>query len=715
MNILINILPFFIISTSGFCSLFYQVVWERLIRNNFGGDVTSATIVTSTFILGLGIGAYLFKKNWKEPVIIYALTELIIGLYAFFSYDLIVKIPQFFDSMIILNFNASLYKYLLVLFCVLILLPPCIFIGGTLPLIFHSFISKNKYFKNRISFFYGINIIGGSICILSIPFILLNRYPIPNLLVIVGSINILLSFLIMIWKKLTKKTNIINSSEYLENCNKKEHRKYLILSFISGTVCLTMEIIYFRTASVFWPSSSYNFPFILSILLLLLGLGSLIIPGVIRKIRIPSDYMLAWLFVMSGIGIFLSVIIRIGFQETNSYISIFRLYFLMLLPFAFFQGGIFPILLENASFSEISLPYITGRLYLVNSLGAFIAVVLTQFFLIPYFGTSIVIIFIILLSFFTALYIFNIFRKKREIILTLIITFLILITISNLKSSFNRFIFQQWNAEYEGLEGKTGNAVIEWNKEKTEGAVKVNNQYMSYLPDHPKHILLALFPLSFEKRENILILGLGGGGMVREIAKDKMVKKIYVVDWSNELIRILSKDRAHELLNNLFVNPKISIIETDARLFVNKSKQYSFDIVVDNLSLNNWVGSANIKSIQYFYEIKRILKDKGVYILDNINSYDANSVMAGLCRNFRYINLYENSIAMSSNSPIVFDDSSLDKALEQRKEILNASKPYKQWFDEKLFLVDIEKCKELTPIRDEFPSNEYYIKLFNSP
>jgi hypothetical protein len=53
---------FLIVGFAGFCSLVYQVVWERTLKYNFGGDSVSAAIVTATFLLGLGIGAVAFGR-----------------------------------------------------------------------------------------------------------------------------------------------------------------------------------------------------------------------------------------------------------------------------------------------------------------------------------------------------------------------------------------------------------------------------------------------------------------------------------------------------------------------------------------------------------------------------------------------------------------------------------------------------------------------------
>ena len=48
------VLLFFV---SGIAALIYQVCWQRLLFQAFGVDIESVTIIVSTFMLGLGLGA----------------------------------------------------------------------------------------------------------------------------------------------------------------------------------------------------------------------------------------------------------------------------------------------------------------------------------------------------------------------------------------------------------------------------------------------------------------------------------------------------------------------------------------------------------------------------------------------------------------------------------------------------------------------------------
>ena len=47
----------FLIMISGTAALIYQICWQRLLFEGFGVDMESVTIVVSTFMLGLGLGA----------------------------------------------------------------------------------------------------------------------------------------------------------------------------------------------------------------------------------------------------------------------------------------------------------------------------------------------------------------------------------------------------------------------------------------------------------------------------------------------------------------------------------------------------------------------------------------------------------------------------------------------------------------------------------
>ena len=151
----------FLVFLSGFCSLTYQVIWERTLKYSFGGDVISASIIVSVFLLGLGLGGFLFRKVKERALFFLACVELFIGLFGMWSYEIILQINNFLISANLKLGLGQAGETLSVFSGTFIfLLLPTILMGGTLPLMFESFVPKIERNTKFIGFVYGINTLG---------------------------------------------------------------------------------------------------------------------------------------------------------------------------------------------------------------------------------------------------------------------------------------------------------------------------------------------------------------------------------------------------------------------------------------------------------------------------------------------------------------------------------------------------------------------------
>ena len=73
---------------SGFASLIYQVVWQRILTLHYGMASISITIIVTVYMLGLGIGALfggLIVERNKNRILLYFFVELTIGLFGLIS------------------------------------------------------------------------------------------------------------------------------------------------------------------------------------------------------------------------------------------------------------------------------------------------------------------------------------------------------------------------------------------------------------------------------------------------------------------------------------------------------------------------------------------------------------------------------------------------------------------------------------------------------
>lgn len=738
-NIKVSLIPL-IVFLSGFCSLVYQVAWERIIKSNTGGDQVSSFIVTSTFILGLGLGAYLFRKSFKNPIRAYAYLEFSISIFALFSYFIFTELTSVLNSKLLVYSDISHLLLNTILSSFLLLLIPCVLIGGTLPILFESFLNGKNYSSKNLGFIYGLNTLGACLGIVSIPTIFFNQINIPTTLLIVGSINFLIALLLYFY---SHKYKDLNSNESLQKNLESlgasldfdeaiSEKKLCTLAFFSGGLALSMEIVFFRLAGINWPSSAYNFPLILMIFLFSLGLGSMFFSLRVNNSIIKAKSTLNFLFFASAISIVFSVFIQ-GLIKTDSFFQLLIKYICLVAPFAFFQGGIFPILIKISANQRTQLTESTGLIYLINSIGSFAIVMAVQFLLFSVFGIKGVVCCLVLIC-LACIYITIDFNQESISTLFSKATLVVLLSISPFLISndiWNLYRFYERSGDLEGAEGPTGVATINWLSESLpngiEGEVRINGHYNSALPNHPRHVELEVFALSSLEKEEMLILGLGGGGMVREFANEKAISKINVVDWSAELVEVLSGERASKLLNGALFSDKVNIIQGDARQYVNLSSAHSVDIIIDNLAYTYMSGATSVKSITYYKEIARILRSDGLFIL-SINGRDEEhmaAVTSGVTMAFDSVYSYGNNLIASNSSLECFFNESI-KIIDSSCPLIKSTF-HKVFLDHEKELSDgyssLESAEVITkfkrqsremfktekPINDNFPIYEYYL------
>ena len=76
---------------SGFAALLYQIAWQRMLFGWYGVDLDSISVIVSIFMLGLGIGAllggWLADRFQRNRIFVFAMIELTIGTFGFFSWE----------------------------------------------------------------------------------------------------------------------------------------------------------------------------------------------------------------------------------------------------------------------------------------------------------------------------------------------------------------------------------------------------------------------------------------------------------------------------------------------------------------------------------------------------------------------------------------------------------------------------------------------------
>lgn len=148
------VLLFFV---SGISALIYQVCWQRLLFEAFGVDIESVTIIVSTFMLGLGVGALaggsLSDRYPGRALVLFALCELGIAVFGIFS-------PWLIRGVGAAAVKGSLGAIAAANF--LLLLAPTVLMGATLPILVTHVVRHYRSIGVSVGLLYFANTLGAA-------------------------------------------------------------------------------------------------------------------------------------------------------------------------------------------------------------------------------------------------------------------------------------------------------------------------------------------------------------------------------------------------------------------------------------------------------------------------------------------------------------------------------------------------------------------------
>jgi predicted membrane-bound spermidine synthase len=588
---------------------------------------------------------------------------------------------------------------------------------------FNCFVAPGRYPSGAVGRLYGLNTAGAALGVLAVPFAFLNRLSLPATLLVVGAGNLALGLGIWLAGRRAGPDPGEPPAEATAPPPEKAPAAWLVLAFVSGLVSLGFEVSLFRAFFTLNPSSPYNFPAVLIPFLLAIALGSALLtrsadPEPERALR-----RLGWLFVGAVVGMLLGIVVTAaltlaGFGRlVRPYgkLPVLLLYgALLAVPLPFLLGGVLPRLFRLASPTGRALPARTGLLYLANSVGAFAGAMLVQFLGFPVLGTRGVAI--TLGATGAAAGAWCLLKsgpdRRRTLAYGLVTPAIVLLALLVPASVWDVYTFGLTGPHVEQVEGLSGVALIRWQQDG--GRVFVNGQYMSALPDDLRHVQLVSFALALPRRETVLVLGLGGGGMVRELVRDPATRRIDVVDWSHELPRLLESPRARALLDDALHDPKVRLCRCDARVVVSLHEAGAYDIVIDNLAEANWVGASGIKSEAYFGQVRRILKPGGVFVYKANYATAREAILAGLAASFPVVREHPRGVVLAADEPIAIDPARAEAVLAWRGPLIGAAAPYADWLIGGLRPVSRATLDGVAPIREDLLIYEYTLDPLGS-
>ena len=142
---------------SGTAALIYQIAWQRALFAVYGLDILSVTVVVTAFMLGLGLGSLLggaLSKIWPRSAIpLFAVSELGIGAFGFFSVALFQKVAASTGGLG--HLATGVVAFLLVVI-------PTTLMGATLPLLVAHATNRSGNVGRSVGNLYFVNTLGAA-------------------------------------------------------------------------------------------------------------------------------------------------------------------------------------------------------------------------------------------------------------------------------------------------------------------------------------------------------------------------------------------------------------------------------------------------------------------------------------------------------------------------------------------------------------------------
>ena len=595
---------------SGFAALTWEMSWVRQLVSLFGVTWFAITTILTVFMAGLALGSVLAgrlvdRRRWP-PLLLFAVLELFLAAYGLAFGSLLDAVEGLYLSLS-LDQGFQVHALLRFVFGALLLLPPTLASGATLPAAAKAFVGPD--IGGGVARLYGANVAGAAAGCFATSFLLIGLLGYPGTAVVGASANGLAAVLALgVWRA-RPSTSEGPSSVVWTPQRSAVAAVYLVVGFCA----LSAEVLWSRAFSQFGVNSATSvFGLVLVSFLVGHGLGSSAIgSSSLRRGRglfVGLQVGFAALTALSVLALLHrpTTLVPVGWlRDLGLLLPGERAWLLIpavMLPAAC-SGALFPL----ASGLSIGGPSAVGRgvgsLAALSTVGGIAGSALTGFLLMPALGTVHCLVLVAMLSGVGALgsaWALDLWAPRRVLLAGLGVLVLGGGLAAAVPTSAHLLLFPGEEVLL-FVEGRNSSTAV--TRSPLHGTtLLVHGERIKSGGSSPR-VAFAFHPSATQ----LAIIGLGSGSMAQEALEIEELERVTAIDIDGDLPTALPWMRDMER----FVGPRWEFVEDDGRHFLLTSDR-RFDILLNDAAIYAWY--LELSTLEFNQLARSRLNEEGLYL-----------------------------------------------------------------------------------------------------
>ena len=626
---------------SGAAALIYEVVWFQMLQLSLGSSAVSLGVLLGVFMGGMGLGSWLFPKKVDpkhHPLKVYAYLELGIGLCGIL---VLLVVPLLGGVYTAVAGTGQFSVFLRGLVAAIVLLPPTLMMGATLPAI-ARYVETSPRGVAWMGFFYGGNIAGAVIGTLLAGFYLLRVYDMVTTTFVAVALNAMVAGLGLVLAR-TAPYDAADAKPAATPVFAKSAKLVYVAIGMSGLTALASQVVWSRVLSLLFGATVYTFSLILAVFLVGLGIGSSLGSSMAHNLKNPR-VALGWVQMLLVVALASAAYLTnasMPFWPINPSISsapafnfqldIMRAAFVVV-PGAILWGMSFPLALASVAEKGQDPARLVGGVYAANTVGAIIGALFASLLAIAWIGSTNLQMILIGISAISGLMLLasqadEQATRGRSQVPSMIL--LVLVTagagllarsvppMPGILVAYGRYA-ATWVGQNEIVytgEGmmasvavtRTPNGVLNYhNAGKVQASSEPQDMRLQRMLGH----MTTLIP---ENPKTVVVIGCGAGVTAGAVSVDPTLTQVTIAEIEPLVPRVVSTYFAEHNFD-VIRNPRVRVHLDDARHFLLTTKE-KFDAITSD-PLDPWVkGAATLYTREFFQLVKSRLNPGGVVTL----------------------------------------------------------------------------------------------------